>query len=147
MYFRKFERNERGWFFLHFVFTLVYEKVSYLSFSFSWEDSWFFRGRKLKYKGLQSLLSQTWNMRMLIRSNPYALLRFNFLVTVIPLDTNLIKWSNTLKKFLKFCRRIVWVCLNISWGWRLTLIWVGLFRGLSWGGEVWVKLHSLTKTR
>ena len=29
------------------------------------------------------------------------------------------KWSNRLKQFPGFCRRIVWVCLTISGGWRL----------------------------
>ena len=28
-----------------------------------------------------------------------------------PLDTKPTKWSNTLKQFVGFCRRIVWVCL------------------------------------
>ena len=92
-------------------------------------------GRKMKYRGLHSPLSQIWNMRMLIQSNPYALLGFNFLITVNPLDTNPIKWSNTLKQFLHFFWRIVWLCLTILWGWRVTLIWVGLFRSSSWSGE------------
>ena len=30
-----------------------------------------------------------------------------------------IKCSNTLKQFVDFCRRIVWMCLTILWGWRL----------------------------
>ena len=29
------------------------------------------------------------------------------------------KWSDTLKQFVGCCRRIVWVCLTIFWGWRL----------------------------
>ena len=33
-----------------------------------------------------------------------------------PLSANLTKWSITLKQFVEFCRRIVWVCLTILWG-------------------------------
>ena len=33
-----------------------------------------------------------------------------------PLSGNLTKWSDTLKQFVGFCRRIVWVCLTILWG-------------------------------
>ena len=40
-------------------------------------------------------------------------------MNLIPLRTNLTKWSNTLKQFVGCCRRIVWVCLTILWGWRL----------------------------
>ena len=29
------------------------------------------------------------------------------------------KWSKTLKKFVGFCRRVVWVCSTILWGWSL----------------------------
>ena len=36
-----------------------------------------------------------------------------------PLSTNPTKWSNTLKQFVGFFRRIVWVCLTILWDWRL----------------------------
>ena len=50
----------------------------------------------------------------------------NFLEVVLqhkaqfnPLSTNPAKWSNTLKQFVGFGRRIVWVCLANSWGWRL----------------------------
>ena len=35
------------------------------------------------------------------------------------LSANPTKWSNTLKRFNGFCRRIVWVCLTILWGWCL----------------------------
>ena len=33
-----------------------------------------------------------------------------------PLSTNPTKWSEILKQFVGFCRRIVWVCLTILWG-------------------------------
>ena len=46
-------------------------------------------------------------------------------VDVNSLSVNPTKWSNTLKQFVGFCRRIVRVCLTILWGWRLTLIWLG----------------------
>ena len=36
-----------------------------------------------------------------------------------PLRANPTKWSNTFKQFVSCCRRIVWVCLTILWGWRL----------------------------
>ena len=36
-----------------------------------------------------------------------------------PLSANPTKWSNTLKQFVGYCRRIVSVCLTILWGWRL----------------------------
>ena len=36
-----------------------------------------------------------------------------------PLSANPTKWSVTLKQFVGFCWRIVWVCLTILWGWRL----------------------------
>ena len=39
------------------------------------------------------------------------------------LSANSTKWSNTLKQFVCICRRIVWVCLIILWGWLLTLSW------------------------
>ena len=35
------------------------------------------------------------------------------------LSANPTKWSNTLKQFVSFCRRIVWMCLTILQGWRL----------------------------
>ena len=36
-----------------------------------------------------------------------------------PLSVNPTKWLNTLKQFVGYSRRIVWVCLTILWGWRL----------------------------
>ena len=36
-----------------------------------------------------------------------------------PLSANPTKRSNTLKQFVDCCRRIVWVCLTILWGWHL----------------------------
>ena len=36
-----------------------------------------------------------------------------------PLTANFAKWSNTLKQFVGFCRRIVWVGLTILWVWCL----------------------------
>ena len=29
------------------------------------------------------------------------------------------KWSNTLEQFVGFCRRIIYVCLTILYGWHL----------------------------
>ena len=43
-----------------------------------------------------------------------SFLRCNF----NPLGANPTKWSNTLRQFVGCCRRIVWVCLTILWGWR-----------------------------
>ena len=34
-------------------------------------------------------------------------------ITVNPLSFNTIKWPNTLKQFVDYCPRIVWVCLTI----------------------------------
>ena len=34
-------------------------------------------------------------------------------------SANPTKWSNTPKQFVSYCRRTVWVCLTILWGWRL----------------------------
>ena len=36
-----------------------------------------------------------------------------------PLSANPTKWSSTIKQFVGFCRRIIWVCLTILWGWHL----------------------------
>ena len=36
-----------------------------------------------------------------------------------PLSANPTRWSNTLKQFVGCCRRVVWVCLTVLWGWRL----------------------------
>ena len=36
-----------------------------------------------------------------------------------PLSVNPTKWPNTLKQSVRFCQQIVWMCLTISWGWRL----------------------------
>ena len=36
-------------------------------------------------------------------------------IYINPLSANPTKWSNTLKQFVGFCRRIVWVCLTILW--------------------------------
>ena len=41
--------------------------------------------------------------------------RFSF----IPLSTNPTRWSNTLKQFVGNSQQIVWVYLNILWGWHL----------------------------
>ena len=35
------------------------------------------------------------------------------------LSANPTKWSNTLKQFVGFFRRIVWVSSTILWGWHL----------------------------
>ena len=40
-------------------------------------------------------------------------------LVINPLSANPIKWSNTLKKFVGNCRRNVWVCWAIFWGWCL----------------------------
>ena len=39
------------------------------------------------------------------------------LAVVKPLCTNPTKWSNTLKQFFGYCRRIIWLCLTVLWGW------------------------------
>ena len=41
----------------------------------------------------------------------------NFLT--LYLSANPTKWSITLKQFVDCCRRMVWVCLTILWGWRI----------------------------
>ena len=41
-----------------------------------------------------------------------------FFLRVNLLSANFTKWSNTLKQFLRCCRRIVWLCLTILWDWR-----------------------------
>ena len=43
----------------------------------------------------------------------FAQIHFN------PLSANPRKWSNTHKQFVGWCKRIVWPCLTILWGWRL----------------------------
>ena len=45
------------------------------------------------------------------------------------LSTNLKDWSDTLKQLVRFCRRIVWVCWSILWGWRLK-VYRDVFRTL-----------------
>ena len=40
-------------------------------------------------------------------------------ITFNRLCDNLKKWLNTLKQFVSFCWRFVWVCLTILWGWHL----------------------------
>ena len=42
-----------------------------------------------------------------------------------PLNTNPPKWSNTLKQFIGYCQRIVWVCLTILGVgvWRVDALW------------------------
>ena len=40
------------------------------------------------------------------------------LLKVNPLSANPTKWSNTLKQFVGFCRRIVWVYLTFFGGWH-----------------------------
>ena len=42
-----------------------------------------------------------------------------FSLFINPLSGNPTKWSNTLDKFVGKSQRIVWVWLNILWGWRL----------------------------
>ena len=44
---------------------------------------------------------------------PYQKMRVN------NLSSKTTKWAKTLKHFLGYCRRIVWVCLTILWDWRL----------------------------
>ena len=44
---------------------------------------------------------------------PYQKLRVN------NLSSKTTKWAKTLKHFLGYCRRIVWVCLTILWDWCL----------------------------
>ena len=46
-------------------------------------------------------------------------MRVNLGPNINPLSANPTKWSNTLKQFVGFCRRIVLVCLIILWGWGL----------------------------
>ena len=36
-----------------------------------------------------------------------------------PSSANPTKWANSLKQFVGSCRRIVWMCLTIFWGWDL----------------------------
>ena len=92
--FTKIGRNETGWLFLTFCFSSCLWIGTILAVSHSVGK---IPGRKMKYRGLHSPLWQIWNVWMLIRSNPYALLGFNFIITVNSLDTNPIKWTNTLK--------------------------------------------------
>ena len=47
----------------------------------------------------------------------------SFLSIPNPLSANPTIWSNILKEFLGFCRRDIWVCLTILWGWRLRIHW------------------------
>ena len=46
------------------------------------------------------------------------------LIVINPLSTKPTKWSKTLKQFVGCCRQIVWVCLAILCGWRLTGKWL-----------------------
>ena len=43
----------------------------------------------------------------------------SFLFSFIPLSENLTRWSIPLKQFVGKSQQIVWVCLNILWGWHL----------------------------
>ena len=61
---------------------------------------------------------------------PVNILRVIYLLFFNLFSANATKWQNILKQFagnlpmncwmcLTICRRIVWVCLTILWGWRL----------------------------
>ena len=39
-----------------------------------------------------------------------------------PLSAKSTKWPNTLKQFVSYCRRIVWMCLTILWLWHLKVL-------------------------
>ena len=41
---------------------------------------------------------------------------------VNPLSANPTKWSHTLKQFVGYCWRIVWVYLTILWEWRILCV-------------------------
>ena len=56
--------------------------------------------------------------KTVIRTLRFYALTNNSIMTINPLRANLTKWSNTLKKLVGCCWRIVWVCLTILWGWR-----------------------------
>ena len=43
----------------------------------------------------------------------------NTIMLINPLSASPTKWSNTLKQFVDFCPRILWLCLTILWGWRV----------------------------
>ena len=50
----------------------------------------------------------------------YLLIVVGFRAVILnPVNANSTKWSNTVKQFVGFCRRIVWACLTILWGWSL----------------------------
>ena len=55
-----------------------------------------------------------------IRTSQFMFLKFLIeyqnVKIVNPLNASFTKWSNTLKQFVGFCRRL---CLTILWDWRL----------------------------
>ena len=68
--------------------------------------------------------------RTIFRRNRSSLIRLNLvgirneiwrwsckLAVIKPLSANPTKWSNTLKQFFGYCRRIIWLCLTVLWGW------------------------------
>ena len=67
---------------------------------------------------LQFLLYLAWKLKA---TNDKRCLQISLLTFVEfdPLSFKPTKWSNTLKQFVGFCWRIVWVCLTILWGCHL----------------------------
>ena len=51
------------------------------------------------------------------------------MINLLTLSANPTKWSNTLKKFVVFCRQIVSMCLTIMSDWRLKNTCRNLFSG------------------
>ena len=62
-------------------------------------------------------------------------------VSINPLSTSPIKWSNTLKQFIGLCQWIIWVCLTILWSWRLKGRKL-LTRLLIWIMNVWTPYYT-----
>ena len=76
---------------------------------------------------LERLISRTKNiLRFYFLSRVYVFFSLSYFVNA--LSTNSKKWSNTLKQFVGFCQRIVWVFLIFLWGWCLKVWEKCIFR-------------------
>ena len=91
----------------------------------AWQNSKGRRGPSLLLPTTSTAHDSDIHMQLRIRDDYRASLITPLVITKLlpdkifylnPLSANLIKWLNTLKKFVSFCQRIFWLCL---WGWGL----------------------------
>ena len=120
--------------FLWFVtrISLRFLKQTFLSFSKNWSSSFFVSDVVVFFLTFLFYRAKTYSKAyndsllycvVLLKQSLFDLLWYiRFLAgraCFNPLTANFAKWSNTLKQFVGFCRRIVWVGLTILWVWCL----------------------------